>query len=201
MSFLTLDKFHEDLLMKITDGMPLRFISNEENVPYLERYFVAEMFGWQFYIHRFVGSDPDRGLHDHPWRKAYSIVLKSYYHEITRSGLRTVRWFNSLTGDTFHRVLLPGKGPLKMGLDENNELTCDRDSIPCWTFFFHPAGDVKDWGFLKPVDEILPGEKWDGKPLLFVPYDYKRESWKQGKDKRWWLTAKSRRQLREQKAA
>lgn len=120
-------------LFWLTSRLPCRIIS-DGNTPYLERYYLFTLLGWRFYLHRFVGSDPDRGLHDHPWARAFSIVLAGQYWEETRSGRRLVRWFNSLTGDTFHRVVLP-----HVGLYE----------FPCWTLFFHRAEYVKEWGFLR----------------------------------------------------
>lgn len=117
------------LLFYISGKLPCRIIS-DDGTPYLERYYICTMFGVRFYIHRFIGSDPSDSYHDHPWRWARSIVLSGSYVEETRSGSRLVRWFNKLTGDTFHRVvLLP-----------NSE---------CWTLFFHSAPYVKPWGFFK----------------------------------------------------
>src|SRR5437660_2113436 len=89
------------LLLAYSAGRPCKIIC-EADRPYLERYFVCALFGIRFYLHRFVGSDPDRGLHDHPWRWAMSFILRGWYYEATRSGTRAVRWFNFLTGDTFH---------------------------------------------------------------------------------------------------
>jgi len=94
------------LLYWLSGFMPCRLI-NDGDRPYLERYYVGTLLGWRFYLHRFVGSDPAGTLHDHPWSKAYSLILSGWYWEETRSGTRRVRWFNSLTGDTFHRVVLP----------------------------------------------------------------------------------------------
>lgn len=151
--------------------MPFREISDGDT-PYLERYYISTLFGWRFYLHRFVGSDPDRGLHDHPWSKAYSLILSGWYYEVTRSGERKVRWFNSLTGDTFHRVVLPN--------------TCDEFpnfGQPCWTLFFHKAGDVKPWGFWREVPDTPIKDA-----ALFHPYTYERE----GSQRDWWLTAKRR---------
>lgn len=108
------------LLLSYSNTRPVKVISDNGR-RYLERYFVCSVFGVRVYLHRFVGSDPDRGLHDHPWAWAASIVLAGWYREVRRRGLRDVRWFNVLTGDTFHRVLLPAQ------LDE------------VWTLFIVPA--------------------------------------------------------------
>lgn len=143
-------------LFWLTSRLPCRIIS-DGNTPYLERYYLFTVLGWRFYLHRFVGSDPDRGLHDHPWSRAFSIILAGQYWEETRSGRRLVRWFNSLTGDTFHRVVLP-----HVGLHE----------YPCWTLFFHRAAKVKQWGFLRQTPMHTP-TGWRV-IQLFTPYVYTR---------------------------
>jgi len=147
-------------LFWITSHLPCRIISDGD-APYLERYYLCTVLGWRFYLHRFVGSDPDRGLHDHPWSRAFSIILAGWYYEEARSGTRKVRWFNSLTGDTFHRVVLP----YRMRSPDANTYGWVRYEVPCWTLFFHRAEYVKEWGFLRrfPV-----ADNADAK--MFTPY-------------------------------
>lgn len=152
------------LLMWITSFLPARVISDNGH-PYLERYYVGTLFGIRFYLHRFVGSDPDRGVHDHPWAWARSIVLAGWYLEERRTGIRTVRWFNSLEGDTFHRIIKP------------------EGMADVWTLFYHKAGDVKPWGFMRPMSEGV---------AVWTEYIYGGK----GKETAWWLTAKKGRDLR-----
>ena len=152
--------------------LPARIIS-DGSVPYLERYYLFTILGWRFYLHRFVGSDPDRGLHDHPWTRAFSLVLHGWYYEERRSGRRKVLWFNSLAGDTFHRVVLPC-----------NYAT--EQEWPCWTLFFHRAGSTKEWGFLNDCD--------GGKNKIFRHYLYTRE----GSQKGWWMKAPKGRDIARQ---
>ena len=115
-------------LYRISARLPCRIIA-DSGQPYLERYFVFQGLGVVIYLHRFVAADPDRGLHDHPWPWAFSCVLAGEYQEARRSGMRQVRWFNFLTGDSFHRVLLePGARSV-------------------WTLFVHRNARVKPWGF------------------------------------------------------
>jgi len=166
----------------VSSKLPCRVISDSDQ-PYLERYYLFTVLGWRFYLHKFVGSDPDRGLHDHPWAKAYSIILSGWYWEETRSGVRKIRWLNSLTGDTFHRVVLPY-------LEESPCL----EEYPCWTLFFHTAGDVKDWGFWRKLEDNEEFDNYIGNPsikgaALFTPYKYpegfvKSEWWKKAKPRR-----------------
>ena len=120
------------LLMGLSDRLPARYIRHEGR-PYLERYFLAHLFGLRVYLHHFVGSDPD-GVHDHPWRYSLSIILSGWYLEQRRDGWRVRAWLNWITGDTFHRVVLPEGSP------------------GVWSIFIH-SGRVKPWGFLR--------ERWD----------------------------------------
>ena len=164
--------------------LPARIIS-DGSVPYLERYYLFTILGWRFYLHRFVGSDPDRGLHEHPWTRAFSLVLHGWYFEERRDGPRKVRWFNSLTGDTFHRVVLPC--PLD-GRPFQRPMCGGPEHEPqnCWTLFFHRAGSTKEWGFLNLSE--------DGKTKVFRPYLYTRE----GSQKGWWMKAPKGRDIARQ---
>jgi hypothetical protein len=150
------------LLYWIGSRLPLRII-DDEGRPYLERYYLFTLLGVRCYLHRFVGSDPARGLHDHPWPWAGSILLSGSYLEQTRAGLARVRWFNWLLGDSFHRVVL------------------DQDAMDqpifVWTLFFHRAKYVKHWGFLRewPNERTMLWSKYGAQPL--------------GEDKPWWLSA------------
>ena len=93
-------------LFRASGNLPCRIIA-DANGPYLERYYLATVFGIRFYIHRFVASDPGRGLHDHPWPWAGSVVLSGFYFEMTRAGVRTVRWLNGLVGIVFTASFFP----------------------------------------------------------------------------------------------
>lgn len=164
------------LLYWIAGHRPCRIISDDGR-PYLERYYLFTLLGVRFYLHRFVGSDPARGLHDHPWPWAGSIVLSGWYweelrgteqHAVTRAlaelhgttGIvrRRVRWFNWLTGDSFHRVVLP-----------------DGDR-PCWTLFFHRAAYTKPWGFLRTIS--------DEHVKIWVPHNHPKDG--TGAPGAWW---------------
>jgi len=159
-------------LFWLTGFLPCRIIDGDDG-PYLERYHLAGLFGWQFYLHRFVASDPDRGLHDHPWRLAFSLILSGFYFEETRAGTRVVRWFNWLTGDSFHRVVLPfhTKQITQTAADYTGPI------VQCWTLFFH-GPNVKPWGFWRPIP-FSP-------MATFEPYTYQRE----GQQDKWWKTAR-----------
>lgn len=154
---------------------------------YLERFYLGSLFGRTFFLHKICASDPDRGLHDHPW-DSFSVLLSgSYDEEILqppiqdqidqladgyrkgfhdRYGLgrlltvyRRVKWFNSIPGTKFHRLVLIG-------------------SQPVWTLFVH-GHRRKSWGFWRhnryEVFENPPEierESWFAKAL--TKHEYSR---------------------------
>jgi hypothetical protein len=173
----------ESLLTRLTDRLPCRIIDGEQGEPYLERYYVTGLFGWHAYLHRFVDSDPDRGLHDHPWSRAVSLVLTGGYDElrfvrappeedaeapVIEPAIRTrhIRpWrLNLLRGTDYHRVVL-------------------RSGRPAWTLFLH-GPRVKGWGFLRA------GRR---KTMARSAADFRHRDW--------WLTAPSGRAVRSSRTA
>jgi hypothetical protein len=123
------------LLYRLTGFLPCRIIRGNQGEPYLERYHLFRLpGGGGAYIHRFLSSDPDRGLHDHPWDHALGMVLAGGYREERLVNGKVVQRavrpgaMNRLKGTDFHRVVLP-------------------HAHEAWTFFAHTR-KRKDWGFL-----------------------------------------------------
>lgn len=127
------------LLYWISGLMPCKIIKGDEGQPYLERYMVAR---WgkngehTIFLHRFLDSDPDRGVHDHPW-DSKSLILAGGYNErrlINENGIEKIivrdikpLSINKIGKNDFHQIIL-------------------KDKTPAWTLFYH--GDrVKHWGF------------------------------------------------------
>ena len=128
------------LLFKLSAFCRCRIINGPDQKPYLERYHLINLpLGYRVYLHRFVASDPGRGLHNHPWNHAVSLVLSGKYEEMRMKparhdnaiikrqvGAGRLNWIN---GSIFHRINLP----------EGHE---------CWTLFIHSPG-IQPWGFLR----------------------------------------------------
>ncbi len=128
------------LLFKISSYCRCRIINGPDQQPYLERYHLFRLpFGYRVYLHRFVASDPGRGLHNHPWHRAMALVLSGRYQETSMTDAKhentlikrqvSAGSFNWINGSIFHRINLP----------ENSE---------CWTLFIHSAS-AQSWGFLQ----------------------------------------------------
>jgi len=128
------------LLYKLSAYCRCRVIDGPDKTPYLERYHLLRLpFGYQVYLHRFVASDPGRGLHNHPWKHALSLLLCGGYEEtrmldaqsdnvLRRRWVRAGR-LNFISGSVFHRInLSPGS--------------------ECWSLFIH-APRAKSWGFIQ----------------------------------------------------
>jgi hypothetical protein len=110
------------------------FIIGDVQDPYLLRWFVIPRNRiFNIYLHKFLKSDDDRALHDHPWLFNVSILLKGSYREHRlnkktklRKRLRIYfRW---------------GKAPHRVELVEGK---------PVWTLFI-TGSIVRDWGFYCP---------------------------------------------------
>ena len=127
--------------MRLLDFLFHRTISGLDG-PYLTKYRLLNL-GKKFvriYIHQFHRSDEDEELHSHPWKWAFSIVLKGGYIEFREKPetdsastlvTRTLRpgSFNFIRDIDYHRVdLLEGEA---------------------WTLFI--AGpETNSWFFLDP---------------------------------------------------
>ena len=166
-----LDKLMHALLYFISGFMKVKIINNENGEPYLERYMISRKGKEVHFLHRFLDSDSDRGVHDHPWDYSRSFILAGGYNEerlveengVAKVILRDVRPFsiNEIRGNDFHRVVL-------------------RNKKPAWTVFYH-ADRVKHWGFqeykfksleTREIDKIHyedyndktnPNDRWEDK--------------------------------------
>ena len=128
------------MLYKVSAYCRCRVINGPDEQPYLERYHLMRLpFGYRVYLHRFVASDPGRGLHNHPWKHALSLLLCGSYqetrmlradsnHALQQRELRPGR-LNFISGDVFHRI----------NLAQGSE---------CWSLFVH-APKASDWGFIQ----------------------------------------------------
>lgn len=160
------------LLYRLTANLPARLIKLETG-PYLERYYLGRLFGVTFYLHRFVSSDTERHLHNHPWTWGRALVLSGGYDEeyvtdlttATQSGClvetRRISWWNRVNGNHFHRIANAAPGT--------------------WTLFFHGpramircgmASKRKHWGFLQHGYAVGYHDC-----VMFVPYPGRSSDW------------------------
>lgn len=79
------------MIAKLLDRLlPKRVIVNCERDPYLHRWFLIRLPWFGVFIHKFVRSDEDRALHDHPW-SFIVIPLWGGYIEHSERRIRELR--------------------------------------------------------------------------------------------------------------
>lgn len=104
-----------------------------EDRPYLLRFYIkrnGRLPG--IYLHRFLSGDLDRDLHNHPWKKSYSLILYGKYKEERYDG-----------SEIMSRVLSPGNVNV---IRYNDFHRIDLITKGVWTLFV--SGDVvQAWGF------------------------------------------------------
>lgn len=110
------------------------FIIGPKDDPYLLRWHLLPRNRWfSIYLHRFLKSDDDRALHDHPYYNA-SILLRGRYLEHLPAGTVKQRRAGQIvvrSAVAAHRIeLLPG-------------------SKAVWTLFV-TGPRIREWGFLCP---------------------------------------------------
>lgn len=170
------------LLYWVGGWLRCRLIKVNEQ-PYLERYFVGQLFQRHIYLHRFLASDdPAQGVHDHPWEWSMSFILCGWYIEHRRWKQAIKRRFNFIGGDHFHRVELPAR-------------------VYAWSLFIAgPPKPGRVWGMLH---RVMPRTEagWAERSIewVFVPYDYGAPGNNPPPGKWWETSPRGRHQQRERR--
>lgn len=98
---------------------------------YLQRWHLYRRPGVRnLYLHRYLGSDDDRALHDHPW-PSLSILFWGSLLEVTDSGVKRIWPFipKFRSAEYSHRLVLNSKS--------------------AWTLFY-TGSKCREWGFHCP---------------------------------------------------
>ena len=143
------------------------------------RAYLFKFCGWVVYLHHYLRSDPDRGLHNHPF-KAYAWILAGGYEEeriesFNEDGLVLSKQFlqpgafNKINQHVFHRLKLD-KVKTKHGYVQPSS----------WSLFVCKYIENQSWGFLKPYDSIHPDK---------LHYFIFSEAGKGSNEKDWWKSA------------
>lgn len=141
---------------------PPDFIIRPRGKPQTLRWWVIPRNRWfNIYLHKFVLSDEDRALHDHPWANA-SILISGDYIEWVRvpEECTAIKEVNESFGrhqgfcyfrraSTAHRVqLIAQLKPTHISLNEDGNFGLGGELIynPVITLFI-TGPKVRDWGF------------------------------------------------------
>lgn len=140
-----------------------KLVIKDAEGPYITRWHLIRTPWFRVFLHRIHRPDKDRHLHNHPWPKAFALVLWGGYCEIVArvyEGVASQTWNWHFAGHTstdafkphaYHRIriVLPNT----------------------WTLFFagrrlNTRKGVSDWGFL--VDKYHV----QARPYLGLPPDH-----------------------------
>lgn len=100
---------------------------------------------FNIYLHKFIGNDDERALHDHPWN-SFSIRIKGQLREHYRKLAHVNKGNMSFWMMKFHHRKPPRFCFRKASFSHRLELV---GSKPAWTIFI--TGPVKrEWGFHCP---------------------------------------------------
>jgi hypothetical protein len=104
--------------------------------PYLFRwYLIPRNRVFNIYLHKFLRSDDDRALHDHPWPNLSFLLAGAYTeHTIPAGGINVRTVYKA--GDI--KVRMPGAAH-RVELHDG----------PCWTLFI-TGPHLREWGFHCP---------------------------------------------------
>lgn len=127
----------EDLIER-TEPITADVVIGGHDNPYLLRwYLIPRNPILNIYLHKFMRSDDDRALHDHPWANM-SILLRGEYieHEILAGGIEKRTHFKAGSW----RIRWSGKLAHRLELVNG----------PCWTIFI-TGPRYRQWGFHCPL--------------------------------------------------
>lgn len=141
------------LLARVVARRPPDVVIGGEADPYLLRWHILPRNRWfNVYLHRFVRSDDDRALHDHPAANLSWLLDGSYVEHTIRAGGTHVR--------------TPRKAGDWKGRFAKSAHRVELDNGPCWTLFL-TGPRTRNWGFFCK-DRWVPWQEFtaakDGKP-------------------------------------
>lgn len=132
-------------LRKLVTGVPHMVIGAADD-PYLLRWYMIPRNPFvNVYLHKFLRSDDDRALHDHPWWFV-SLILRGAYAEVTEEGERE-RGPMSIAfrpATLRHRVRLFEQ--FRVVSRDNGVVRTVLEPVPCWTLIV-TGRRSRTWGF------------------------------------------------------
>lgn len=148
----------ESLLNKL---LPKKVIVNCDRDQYLHRWHLLRTKRFAIFIHKFIRSDEDRALHDHPWPFVVIPIWRGYMEH--REQPRVSGEVYASSGRVFpiigtrarpatyrHRVeLLPCDYKLALDLETDCPKCAGRGELPSWSIFIRFT-EWREWGFWLP---------------------------------------------------
>lgn len=159
------------VIMCVAATRPCKIVRyNGEDV--LRRFHLIELpfDGMTVVLHQFCRSDPDRGLHDHPWAFGASFILSGGYFE------RRVAYSNNPIGKPKEEVPVierwygPGTMNTFVGHDFHRRLCADGHGLLV-AFLVGSARDLYEYVSYSRTVQDLDGRWWND--ARYAPLYYK----------------------------
>ena len=144
----------ERICEKLARKLKKRVINRSDGQPYLERYYILHSSRFKhipgIYLHKFLSSDEDPELHNHPWGESMSFILTGGYNEERRHE-KIVD--GKVERYVVKKDILPGSLNF---IKKNDYHRIDLLTNYSWTLFFS-GNREQDWGFWnRDTDEYVP---------------------------------------------
>jgi hypothetical protein len=122
----------EPWFKRLAASRPPDFVIGGADDPYMLRWWVIPRNRFfNIYLHKFLRSDDDRALHDHPWVNVSYLLAGTYVeHMIHAGGVRTAIRYRA--GDLRFRRSITAH--------------CIEIEEPCWSLFI-TGPVIREWGF------------------------------------------------------
>jgi hypothetical protein len=139
--------------MKLLDRLfSKRVIVNCDRDPYLIRWYVIRSAAVALFIHKFIRSDEDRALHDHPWNFVVVPIWRGYYEHSSRVVIDTEFGIDQRAEEAVRRRVWPVIGArFRRGTYRHRVELVRRggNELPSWSIFIR-FREFRDWGFWMP---------------------------------------------------
>jgi hypothetical protein len=113
---------------------------------YLHRWWIIprNKFGFNIYLHKFLSSDEDRALHNHPWWNISILLSGSYLEHMPKD---SDKWINENDRSTMIKKRYPFI-PVYRNANSIHKIELINNK-PIWTLFI-TGPVIQEWGFYCP---------------------------------------------------
>jgi hypothetical protein len=147
--------------MNILDHIPHKVIVNCERDPYLIRWYLLRSKFIAVFLHKFVRSDEDRALHDHPWNFLVIPLWRGYVEHSSEVEIIPTCYGDTgtafQTGNTIKRRVWPIIGTRFRRAEYRHRVELVKGK-PSWSLFIR-FKERRVWGFW-PKDGFQAWNDW-----------------------------------------